>query len=867
MIGQTISHYHILEKLGEGGMGVVYKAHDTKLDRDVALKFLPHHLTAAADEQARFLQEARAASALNHPNICGIYSIGEDGDRQFIEMEYVDGKTLRQMVPIQKTQIAIDYAIQIGEALQEAHSKGIVHRDVKAENIMVNSKNQIKVMDFGLAKLKGSVKLTKTSSTVGTLAYMAPEQIQGGEVDARSDIFSFGVVLYEMLTGHLPFRGEHEAAMMYSIVNEEPIPIHKHLPDASSELVRVLNRSLEKDPGERYQHVDDMVSELRRLKKTTSKVSHAAVGVSPFEGPAESPVRPPVSFFRNRAAVSGLIVAIVIVLVGTSYVLFFRPTTKYVANRVAVAVFENRTGDVALDALGPLITESVAQGLASTGVADVVPSDDGIRIWQRLKSETNRDDPSIVFGKETGAKLIIGGAYYKQGDSLLIHARVMDSETGKHLKVVQPIGSTLEKRMLAIELVGQKLMGAIAFRSDLYSSLYDDIPGYFPTYEAFREYRVGSELFFRGQYLQSVDYYRRSSEIDSSFKLPLILAAFAYSNSRYYSASDSIVRILDQMSPSLVKPDREALGYLQASLRGDLVTCLNASRELARRIPRSTFEYLWGIDALNMNCPGEAITAFLRLDPKDSSSFRDWIHAWGGKTFAYHLLKEHEKELSEAQKSHQRLPNRMLTIWYELRALAAFGRADDIWRGYDGACAFPPSREGTPGGIMTSCAQELRYHGYGEASRQAIDKAISWYLSRPDSEQQSRTRQSALAAAYYVAERFSDARSIYKKLLQMSPDNINYQGYLGTIAARVKDTAEARRIDGILKKTNHPYIFGNHTYWRACIASLLGEEEQAVAMLREALSQGQSYTRLHADLDLERLRDYPPFQELVKPKG
>jgi serine/threonine protein kinase len=190
MIGQTISHYRIFEKLGEGGMGVVYKAHDTKLDRLVALKFLPQQISVSEEDRARFLQEAKAASVVMHPNVGVIYDIQEHEGQQFIVMEYVDGKTLRQLVPVQKTQTGIDYAIQIGEALQEAHSKGIVHRDVKTDNIMVNSKNQIKVMDFGLAKLKGSLKLTKTISTVGTLAYMAPEQIQGGEVDARSDIFS-----------------------------------------------------------------------------------------------------------------------------------------------------------------------------------------------------------------------------------------------------------------------------------------------------------------------------------------------------------------------------------------------------------------------------------------------------------------------------------------------------------------------------------------------------------------------------------------------------------------------------------------------------------------------------------------------------
>ncbi len=227
MIGQTVSHYRILEKLGEGGMGVVYKAQDTKLDRLVAMKFLPGHLTADQAENARFLQEAKAASALNHPNVCTIYDIKEENNQQFIVMEFVDGTTMKQKLPIQKLQDALTYALQIGDALQEAHSKGIVHRDIKCENIMVNSKNQIKVMDFGLAKLKGSLKLTKTSSTVGTLAYMAPEQIQGGDVDARSDIFSFGVVLFEMLTGHMPFRGDHEASMMYSILQEEPESVQK----------------------------------------------------------------------------------------------------------------------------------------------------------------------------------------------------------------------------------------------------------------------------------------------------------------------------------------------------------------------------------------------------------------------------------------------------------------------------------------------------------------------------------------------------------------------------------------------------------------------------------------------------------------
>ena len=305
--------YKVIEELGRGGMGIVYKAEDTKLKRSVALKFLPSGLESHESERARFLQEAQAAATLNHPHICTIHDISEDNGQQFIVMECVDGKTLRQMVPIVKTQDAISYAIQIGEALQEAHSHSIVHRDIKPENIMVNSKNQVKVMDFGLAKLKGSLKLTKKSSTVGTLAYMAPEQIQGGQVDARGDIFSFGIVLYEMLAGHLPFRGEHEAAMMYSILNEEPEPIQKYRPEISSEMLHVLNRAMEKDPEERYQSVHDMLIDLRRLKKQSSRVVRlAAIGETPADASQAAPPSAPAlkrSLLRHPLIMAGAVIA------------------------------------------------------------------------------------------------------------------------------------------------------------------------------------------------------------------------------------------------------------------------------------------------------------------------------------------------------------------------------------------------------------------------------------------------------------------------------------------------------------------------------------------------------------------------------
>jgi serine/threonine protein kinase len=327
MIGKTVSHYKILEKLGEGGMGVVYKAHDTKLDRDVALKFLPTHLTANETEKKRFLHEAKAAAQLNHTNVCSIYEIYDEGEQPFIVMEYVEGKNLRQLT-ISTDQLptnqVINFAIEIAEALQEAHSKGIIHRDIKSENIMVNNKNQIKVMDFGLAKIKGVTRLTKTTSTAGTIAYMSPEQLQGGEIDARSDIFSFGVVLYEMLSGQLPFKGDYESSMMYSIANEEPEPILQYRSDLSSEWLHIINRIMEKNPADRYQTINDILIDLRRIKRELDKLSIKRSIPQKFNREYKTSKNSPKSFIRKKI-LKFVFPVIILLIVFISTIVLFKP--------------------------------------------------------------------------------------------------------------------------------------------------------------------------------------------------------------------------------------------------------------------------------------------------------------------------------------------------------------------------------------------------------------------------------------------------------------------------------------------------------------------------------------------------------------